>query len=390
MNIAKLLTSKRLVKGLVLSGLSFGIMGNSSCDKQDPAPEQRMLRRRVQMGKINAPPIELPQSFGGKKFDFSYVANMQMYDILRRTQSFSTADVDPNQTWNSDGLDNSLKDDFNSCGYEEDQEAQVYSGLTGQKMAGSLASKTSMSQSAACLIDMPQARIEGDILDFQLTSGGGISVGLGSIKFLKALDFSFEKYQLDVTLRAKHPLEIGDHYFSTTLQKSFGKKMSVGATIDFGAISLGPKYYFQSPLSKVVDEGLTMAVTDLRNNWSKDDPWYAMVLRSCDKYLYINGGMGNDAGLKVGDIVAVKNVTYFWYGESCKSKLKGEMSLKPVAYAKIISVGRNISAAEIIERDPNYPHLPDRIYPGSRVYLEKMVEQVQADAAKTQQKLRKK
>jgi len=374
----------KLIKGLVLSALSLSLMGNDSCGGSKDS-EGRILRRRVQMGQITAPPIELPPAFGGKKFDFAYVANMQMYDILRRTQSFSTADVDPNQAWDPSGLDDSLKGEFNSC--EEDQEIQSYDANTGQKLSGVI-SKTTISQSAACLIEVPQAIIEGNILDFQLTSGGGLSIGLADIKFLSALDFSFEKYRLDVTLRAKHPLERGDHFFSTTIKQSYGKKMQLSAGLNFGAISLGPKYYFQSPLAKVVDEGLTEAVTELRNNWSKDDPWYAMVLRNCDKYLYLNGGMGNDAGLKVGDILAVKNVNYYWYGEACHSELKGETSLKPIAYAKVISVGRNISAAEIIEHDNAYEHTGLPIYPGARVYLEKMVEQVQAEAKKKQQKTR--
>jgi hypothetical protein len=372
----------KIAKGLVLCALSASLMGAESCDTKDDKTVARQLRRRVQLGKIQAPPIELPPSYGSKKFDFSYVANMQMYDILRRTQSFSTANVDPDQDFNSDDLNDEAKTDFNSCSDEEDQEVGI-NQLNSN-------SKVTFSKSAACMIDMPQAVISGAILDFQLTNGGGLSLGLSDVKFLTGLDFSFERYQLDVTLLAKHPLEKGDHYFSTVIKQSYGNKFAGSVGLNFGSITLGPKYYMQSPLSKVVDEGLTKAVSQLASNWSADDPWYAMVLRSCDKFIYINGGFGNDAGLKVGDILRVHNVTYEWNGASCRSQLLGEMAGPPVAYVKIISVGRNLSAGEIIERDPKYPHLPDRIYPGSRVYLEKTVEQIQAEQSKASQKTSRK
>jgi hypothetical protein len=373
----------KVTKGLVLISLSVSVMGAQSC-KEEETPVVRQLRRRVQLGKIQAPPIELPPSYGSKKFDFAYVANMQMYDILRKTQSFSTANVDPNQVFDPADLNDDAKTDFNNCS-DDDQEMQVFSG-NGQKLNG----KVTFSKSAACMIDMPQAVISGAILDFQLTNGGGLSLGLANVKFLQALDFSFERYQLDVTLLAKSPMEIGDHYFSTTVKKSFGNKFGASVGLNFGTITLGPKYYMQSPLSKVVDDGLTQAVNELKNNWSADDPWYAMVLKACDKFIYINGGYGNDAGLKVGDILRVQNVTYEWQDRACHSQLRGEMALNPVAYVKVISVGRNLAAGEIIERDPQYPHLPDRIYPGSRVYLEKTVEQVQAEQAKASQKASRK
>ncbi|MBV6514012.1 MAG: hypothetical protein FMNOHCHN_03598 [Ignavibacteriaceae bacterium] len=371
-----------IAKSLVLVGIAGTMMGNQGCKEQtvDTSSTERQLRRRVQLGKIDAPVIQLPASFSNTKFNFGYAANIQMYDILRKTQSFSTANIDPDASFDPSGLDDSAKGDFYKC-EAEDQEMQVYDYNTNARLKASVASKETLSSSAACLIDMPQALIKGAITNFQLTSGTGASLSLGNIVAGLGVEgaFDFKKYTMTVSLMAKHPLEIGDHYFSTTVNSSYANQKEMSGKITYQTFGFGLKSYRASDLSKVVDDGLTQAVSDLNKNWSTDDPWYAMVMRSCDKYVYINGGFGNDAGLKVGDIVKIANVKYFWKGDPCHSKLKGEIADKVVAYAKITSVGRNIAQAWIIENDPKYPHGSDKIYPGSRVYVEKLVEQVKAE-----------
>ena len=77
----------RLGKSLVLVPLALMLMANQQCQQPSGARE---LRRRVQMGQIDAPKMPLPD---GGSFDFKYVANAQMYDVLRKTQSFSTSTI---------------------------------------------------------------------------------------------------------------------------------------------------------------------------------------------------------------------------------------------------------------------------------------------------------
>jgi len=66
-----------------------------------------------------------------------------------------------------------------------------------------------------------------------------------------------------------------------------------------------------------------MSLKDLKKQWDAAHPWYAMVLRNCDKSIYINAGNSTDAGLIVGDIVKVQNVKYRWQGATCGSALLG-------------------------------------------------------------------
>lgn len=349
-------------------------MGAEKCTKKpEPQPEPRQLRRRVQLAPIQAPVIELPEQLGRKKFDFAFVANMQMYDILSKTQSFTTATIDPNETWDPSDLNEDSKDRFNQCGDADDVGVQNYHYWSNSKMQA-------ISRNAACMIYMPQAKIEGSVIDFTLTTDIDVSLGLKEIPFLNFVKFKMSKYMISVDLRAKHPMEIGDHYFSTVIMDKWAKDWGASVGLDLGALTLGPSGYFKTPLKNMVNEAFTEAVKKLRDQWTADEPWYAMVMKSCDKYIYINGGYGNDVGLKTGDIVRIQNVKYFWDDQVCKSRLIGEIRGETVAYAKVTTVGRNISEAWIIQGDPNYPMNEKYvIYPGSRVYMEKMVEEKPAD-----------
>lgn len=359
---------------LVLGLLS---MGNQSCQQKPPVDEGRILRRRVQMAPIQAPEIELPQQLGRKKFDFAFVANMQMYDILSKTQSFTTATIDPSQTWDPADLGDDGKARFNQCGDDGDVGVENLNYWTNSKAQA-------ISRDAACMIYMPQAKLEGSIIDFTLVSDVGVSLGLAGIPFLSSVDFNMQRYMVSAELRAKHPLEIGDHYFSTVIMDKWGTDWGGALGLNFGELQVGPKGYFRTPLRRMVNEVFTEAVTQLRNNWNTDEPWYAMVMKNCDNYIYINGGYGNDVGLKVGDIVRIQNVKYMWDDQACKSQLFGEIRSETVAYAKVTAVGRNISEAWIIKDDQQYPASKYVIYPGSRVYMEKMVEPPKP-AAQTQQ-----
>lgn len=354
----------RLLKVSSLVCLAGILMGVEGCQQQ----ETRNLRRRVQMGKIQAPTMMLPGGRG--PFDFQFVANAQMYDILRKTGSFSTATIDPNKTYDPSGLSNDEAASFNQC-----------TDPLEPKGAG-LHAKSTISEYGACMIDLPQGVVSGAILNFQLTSSAGTSVSLLDIPLLPSLSFDFKSYELSMALNVMDPLIVGQNIAATSKQ-SFANNLTVAATVNFGGFQLGPKLYYDSPLRQVVDNGMTMAVTDLKSQWDRALPWYAMVLRNCDKSIYINAGNKTDAGLMVNDLVRIHNVRYRWAGEVCASHLMGtDMNENPVAWARIVSVGDTISVAKIVENDPKYPYSPDQLLkPGSRVYMEKMAPATTAKAA---------
>ena len=370
---------KNLLRGCALMLVAGSLMGATSC--QEPVAATRELRRRVQMGRVLAPKITLPQ---GGNFDFQYVANAQMYDILTKTQSFSTATIDPGKTFDTSGLSQDEAAQFNQCSDPDDVAA------ANLQVQGKIMEKSVISQKAACMIDMPQGIVAGHILDFTLKNSGGLSLKLANVPFLPGASFTFKSYELALEMHVMHPLEAGGiaagdrKIIATTSTQAFAHDFGVNLQLNFSGFELGPSYYYNSPLRKVLDQGLTDAVKDLKTQWNKQEGWYAMVLRNCDKYIYINAGNASDAGLVKGDIVKIQNVDYRWSGDACDSQLMGSADYLggPVAYARIESVGDNMSAAVIIEKDPAYPYSTEQVIkPGARVYMEKLYVAPKATAA---------
>lgn len=363
----------KMVQSLALLAIAGTMMGNQSCDK---APEARELRRRVQMGKVTAPPIPLPtDQFAGRKFDFAYAANTQISSILMSTKAFSTAAVDPNESFNPDGLSEEAKKYFNQCG--DEVSTQEFDKLSNAPIHAKMGDA---SKDAACLIGSPAGLINASIIDFSFKDGFGMDLSLKNLP-INMFNFNVETYQLRVGMQAHAPYDNSAHDLAAITRDDNANKGQIGAGLNFGEFGLGLKYYYSSPLGKLVNTAFTNAVNDLKNKWNEDpgNRWYSMVLRNCDKYVYLDAGGANDVGLKVGDILEIKNVKYFWEGKRCASALDREIDAETIAYVKIKNIGRNMAEGEIIEGDPAYPQIAALIYPGARAYMHKFVEQVEAE-----------
>jgi hypothetical protein len=346
---------QNITKGSVLLPLALLMMGNQQC--QQPTDTQRELRRRVEMGTIEAPSIPLPE---GGKFDFKYVANAQLYDVLRTTKSFSTSTMDG--THQIEEMTPADRDAFNRC--DDD--------VLNPKSMKVMGKTESMSTVATCMINMPQAVITGDVTGFELTSAAGLSLNLLQPLPL-GLSVSVKKATLDMAFKAEDPL-IPGHVLATSTPAAKRQEISFSANINFGVFSIGPSAYFKSPLAEVVKKAMVNGITDLKTQMDASSPWYAMVLRNCDKAIYINAGGASDAGLQDGDILEIYNVVYRWEGEVCNSRLLGSVPStgmgSPIAVARVAGVGDTITRAEIIQQDAS----GTKIQPGSRVIYRKVVQ----------------
>lgn len=351
---------KKLAQSSVLLSMAFLMMGNQQC--QNPTTEVRELRRRVQMGQVGAPVMPLPN---GGSFDFKYAANAQMYDVLRKTKSFSTS------TMSGGILDPSLmtqkeKDAFNQC-----EDVQGFAPFQ-------------MSQDAACMIHMPQGIVSGKVINFELTTAGGLTIGIPQYGNLQ-LGTEIKKAVLTMGMEVNDPL-IPGHNIAATTSKANRYETSVNFKIDLGGFSVGPSAYFKSDLAQVVQKAMVNGVEDLKQQWNQAEPWYAMVLKNCDKAILINAGNSSDAGLQEGDVLEIYNVWYDWEGQACESTLMGSMksSKKPIAVAQVEIVGNTFSQARVIEQDPN----GTKILPGARVYVRKLIQPVTKVQAVSQAKLK--
>ena len=367
---------KNLTKAGTLISIAALMMGNQGCP-QDPVAQGRQLRRRVQMGSVTTftPSFRLPADAGGGTFNFEYAANAQLQRVLRTSQTFSTVGVfvDPSSVSKADS------DQFFQCSQKNPTRAFEFS------------------DEAACMVSMPQAKVNVAITNFQFTGGAGLDIGLLDIGALKGLNFNYKQAKLTMELRANDPLILDSstnegQTLAAVNSKSYFKDVGGKVTLGFGAISLGFGGYMTSDMANVVEQAMTSGLTDLRSDWDKNDSsmglaggWYAMVMKNCDSGILINAGNGSDAGLMKEDIVAIYDMAYDWSGPVCNSQLRGAIVSTdlPIAYAKITSVGNTISRAQIIEKDPNYPvNMNVKIKPGARVYLKKWAPVAPAVATK--------
>ena len=102
--------------------------------------------------------------------------------------------------------------------------------------------------------------------------------------------------------------------------------------ISFGAWSVGPSAYYQTPLATVTKKALTKAV-DALDSQLQSEEWYTRVMANHDTHLVIVGG--SDVKLEPGDQLLVYNEDYYWEGEPCNSKYLGGGAQASSAVAKI-------------------------------------------------------
>lgn len=335
------------VKALVLVGVALSMMGNEGC--QEPN-DSRSLRRRVQMGRVEAPPMPLPD---GGTFDFKYAANAQMYDVLRKTKSFTTSTIS-SEDLDLDEMTQADRDAFNTCR----DDVETPSGISAKVF----------SKVATCMVNMPQAVISTDIINFELTMATGATIGLPSFGGLSGA-FDIKKATLTMSMNALDPL-IPGHVKAATTSKANRFETNISAQINLGGFAIGPRAYFKSDLAGVVNKAMENGVSDLKKQFDQAEPWFAMVKKNCDKAILINGGSTSDVGLQVGDVLEIHNVWYDWEGEVCNSTLRSTMQAtpmgSPVAVAQVTIVGDTMSQAHIIEQTA------DKILPGARVYVRKL------------------
>ncbi len=340
----------------VLLPLAFMMMGNQKCQKQAAVEPQRELRRRVQLGAIEAPDMPLPD---GGSFDFKFATNAQMFEVLKNTKSFATSTMTAGATLDPSQMSDADKNAFNQCNDSSQQENSNFM----------------MSQTAACMVNMPQGVVNGQIVNFQLTTAGGLTVALPQFANLSA-GVGIKKATLTMSMQVNDPLIPGNNIAATTA-KSNQYERNLNFSLNLGIFSIGPSMYYKSDLADVVKSALTNAVDELKSQWNQAEPWYATVMKNCDAAIMINAGNATDAGLQVGDILEVYNVWYNWSGDVCQSTLMGAMksTTTPIATVQVEIVGNTFSQARIIQQTG------EKILPGARVYVQKLIQPQAAAAA---------
>lgn len=351
----------RLIRVSMVVSLAGLLMGNKSCEKKPAAPEPRSLKKIVDVGQISSQPVKLPD---GSVFDFQFVVNQQIYSVLFESQAFAFRYKAP------------------VVGLSLASDGSVMSRLNMGKASMDFYEKTMgkpatqivvPSKLAYCLFNKPQARISGAITSFELISGGGLSLGFNKLGEHAGLgigaNFDVDVYQLEMDMRAVTP-DTGSTITSVT-KRSNKSDYAGGLSLQIGPFSIGPSYYYNTPLAKVTRKTLEAAVQSIKDAM-KDTDWFSRVLdyqESDDNLVAIIGG--TNVGMQVGDQLAIYNEITYWTDEPCNSQVSHEGGAlgTPVAIMQVSDVSPEISSGHFIEV---YEDFNPAYMPGAKVKVHKL------------------
>lgn len=310
--------------------LSSFTMGNQGCD---PQLNQRQLRKRVSLGHIQAGQVSLPN---GQIFNFEYVVNAQMRDILANSPDFvlerasqlSAADLTVHDL-------NSLNSWVGAGAFLSDNNFKAFdvSGETPE-----------------CLLERPQLRIDGYVEAFELEGSGGVCIGYGPGGVVPpgstagCVTIAFAR----MTMGLSGFNEISNKLLASG--RSSAQTYEVNAKIDFGTWLISPNFYYRSSVAQATRNALSKTLSTLNSNLSRV-PWESQVLFPNDDNLVVLGGAR--MGLREGDEFNIHNMEYVWAGEPCHSNYKGSypVSQAPSAIIKIGELGDDISRGIITEQN---------------------------------------
>lgn len=336
---------KRLLKASMLIAGAMITMGNQKCEQAPQATTERALKKIVELGAIRSSPLNFP---GGGGFDFQFVANQQIYGVLLESKDFTLKYnppiAIPPQEYRSgdDGFFNLTKADG--------QMMKAFAQAVGKDDYSVQYAKT-----AWCMVNIPQAKLSGSVNSFELLGGGGITIGFNPsgahpTNGLASAGFNVEFAQLDLSLVALRPLTSKVIAAGNVNSKQSKTKVNFG--LNFGAFTVGPSAYYQTPLAQVTKNALVKSVGQLSAELKKED-WYTRVLANHDTHLVVIGGV--DVGLEAGDQLLIYNEDYYWEGEPCNSRYLGGGAQASSAVAKIELdwVGDEISRGRVIQQSDN-------------------------------------
>lgn len=392
---------KSMIPIFVIAGLS---MGNEGCEEQQDKP--RVLKMDIEIGSLKGRVVRLPN---GESVDFPYVANSLFYRQVINHDHFVIGNPVPTSLmlasqggqFKAQGVRDASSAEAAPSGLVSGRDVAVLENygllrqtrLEGQSLmlgrtserevVEGKASASEVSKLPACLYDLPQSLLGGEVISFQMTGGGGIGIGYGpggDLPGSAAGRINFQSSKLELGLRTDDPL--------TQQAIAIGDGIARQSQVQFGldfvpGVPVGISFFYNTPITDVIrnamDDGLNQIVDRYKNLLSTNKDWnevwesrviYDPEIVNNDTHIAFRGGYR--AGVKIGDTFQVTNLHYAWEGAACYTRLKYKIPLTvtPIAEATVVSVGDNVSVAVV-------KYLTEqKIQPGAQVKVLKLVEPV--------------
>lgn len=382
----------------LVGAIGFMSMGNQSCD--NAAQKSRVLKMEIELASLKARSVRMPT---GEVIDFPYVANSLFYRQVMDHDHFVITNPVPSPLTSSSGFYKTQDPKLSKTaaaaedGLVSSRDLSVLNrfGFLAQANDSSAQSKGEATTQAtsdlpACLYDLPQALLGGEVISFEATWGVGVGVGYGAGGDLGggkvAGNVQFDQSKLEIGLRTDDPLT----QQAVAIGDGIAHQSKVSFGIDFApGLPIGLDFFFKTPITDVIrkamTKGLDKVVDRYTNMISTNKDWnevwesrvlYDPELVNNDTHIAFRGGYR--ASVQVGDTFTITNTHYAWEGAACYTRLKYKIPLTvtPVAEAQVVSVGDNVSVAVITK------YLIDqKIKPGAMVKVLKLKEPVKAKSA---------
>lgn len=326
-----------LLAGAVLT------MGNQKCEADlSEQTSRRSLKKIVDLRVLEARSLELPN---GQNFDFGYVVNRQIYDVLFKSGDFAfkykplVSKLEAESGLAGSGLQFNLPD------------SDLALLMEGASASGIQNFGYHHGKTAWCMVNWPQAKIGGSVNSFEVLGRGGLRIGYRGRESIASpglgASLTVQRAQLDLSMNAT--VFPTDDLLATANVNSKQTSTALNFELIFGDWIVNPSLFFETPLARVTEVALTRAVKELQSQLVKKD-WYTRVIANFDTHLDIVGG--ENVGLQVGDELVVYNEDYIWEGgEPCVGRFFGGTTPAiPVAKIIIEAVGEVISRGRVIEQ----------------------------------------
>jgi hypothetical protein len=385
--------TKQIKTAVLLTMLAGLSMGNESCQQANT----RILKMDADIGTIAAQPVVMPS---GERIDFGYVANSLFYQSVMSNDHFVISNAIPTPTTTLAGnmvaskatlAQKMVASVFGSAQSNDEKIISDYGFMHQlQSKAANLANITAKAESAtpvsasdmpACLYNLPQAKLGGEIVSFETNFGAGLSIGYGPNGSVTspsgvAGSVNFTSTRLQMGLRAVDPLNNLLMASATGVSSQSNVKFNVNLL----SALLGLDFFYKTPIASVVssamNKSLATVVTDLIKQKSLSGSWgdtwesrvvYDPEVANGDTQILMRGG--SRYGMMVGDQFTVTNMRYKWVADPCTSALQYKVptSPTPVANVTIVAVGDNVAVGHVDQY-----LIDERILPGAQVKLLKM------------------
>lgn len=375
-------------KILIFSSLAALLMGadQKGCEQQQAVSEPRKLKKLIQMDEIRVAPLLLKN----EEYDFEFQLNEEI-KVAVADSDFYVRKVMPGQELGNhlangdDGFFQVEKMSNGKMGYKLSGHQLGLDEMTLKQMKAwdpNFQSKAILvDTNIACLISRPQYDLSVAVNSLELSSGGKVHFGFGSLNIpLTDLSFGLDKSIMNFTIHSWDGLR-NEHI--TSLPHAEPKTdYETGLKIQLGPINIGPQFYKKTGLQEVTRKGLKNTLAKMAKAL-KEDVWSSRVLTNNDRTITFTGG--KELNIKNGDIFYVYEPIILTNGNqsACNSSniIISENKGDYVWEVEVIDAGNGASRAKVLN-----PIADLNIQPGFKVELSKRIEDIQAQLAQKKTK----